>query len=155
MSMRDMAKKLVEDFGKTLTVGLTLDEMHNSCVLLFDENVVLNIEYDDAEERLLFFVYLDELPSEGAEPLLRMLLEANLFWHKTRGATLSLEEGTNGIVLAYAHAVALLDTVQFEAVVENFVQLAEDWKKRIEELKAAATGAPALSDPPKTPVVFA
>ncbi|WP_263768597.1 type III secretion system chaperone [Propionivibrio soli] len=149
MDKRVVANKLVADFGKTLTVpNLELDAQTNSCVLVFDGELLLNIEYDAAVERLVFSIYLEELPKEGAEPLLRELMGANLYWHRTRGATLCLEEGTNGVILVYSRSVNELDGPGFEALVENLVGQAEKWRRRIKESAPAVapSAAPVLGD---------
>lgn len=161
MDKRALASRLLADLGNTLTVGpLALDEATHSCVLMFDADLVVNVEYDDALGRLVLSCYLDELPSEGAEPLLRELLAANLYWHRTRGATLCLEEGTGGVILAYGHGVSELDGPAFEAVVENFVNQAERWRARIAEAKktadsGAAQAAPVLAPSGTLPPSFA
>ena len=149
MDKRLMANQLVADFGKLLTVrDLKLDERTQSCVLAFDGELLLNIEYDAAIERLVFSIYLDELPREGAEPLLRELMGANLYWHRTRGATLCLEEGTNGVILVYSRGVAELDNAGFEVTVENLLNQAEKWRKRI-----LAFAAQTPAEPSPTPAV--
>lgn len=141
MDKRNLAQKLITNFGAMLTLPeLTLDEKSNSCVLLFDGDIVLNIEFDDASAQIILSVYLDELPPAHAEPLLRELMVANLYWHRTDGATLGLEEATNGVILAQARTVTELDDGSFEKMVEAFVNQAERWKKRI---AAAKAGAPA------------
>ncbi|HSV45531.1 MAG TPA: type III secretion system chaperone [Ramlibacter sp.] len=148
MDKRTLANDLISSLGNTLTVrDLRLDESTASCVLVFDGDLVLNIAYDEPTGQLVLSAYLDELPAEGAEPILRELLAANLYWHRTRGATLALEEGTNGIVLAYRASVTELDAASFEACVENFVKQAERWHGRIvagkEEAARASTGSAA------------
>jgi len=142
MDKRSLAVKLVANFGTMLTLPeLTLDEKSNSCVLLFDGDIVLNIEFDEASGQLILSVYLDELPMHGGEPLLRELMVANLYWHRTDGATLGLEEATNGVILAQARAVTELDDASFEKMVETFVNQAERWKKHIAGMKTGAGGS--------------
>jgi len=132
MDKRDLASQLLAHFGNTLTVGpLALSPDTNSCVLVFDEDIVLNIEFDPGSERLVLSCYLGELPRQNAEPLLRELMGANLYWHRTRGATLCLEEGTGGVILTYHCSVTELDGPAFERVVENFVNQAESWSRRV------------------------
>ncbi len=139
MDKRAMANQLIADFGKMLTLeSLSLDSDTNSCILIFDDELVLNIEYDDPEERLVFSIYLDEIPEEGAEPLLRELMGANLYWHQTRGATLCLEEGTGGIILAYPRSVSELDATSIETIAENLLNLAEKWRDKIKSFTSAA-----------------
>ncbi len=160
MDSREHANELVKEFGAMLTVeDLQLDAETNSCVLLFDEDILLNIEYDAPADRIVFYGYLGELPGSNAEPILRDLLSANLFWLRTHGATLALEEGTNGIIIMYAHALGDLDKAKFETVVQNVVQQAENWKKRIAGLKAKSSAkdteaAAADAARPSGPVIF-
>ena len=132
MEKRALALQLLAELGETLTVGaITLDEDTQSCMLLFDEDLVLHIEFVEDTGRLVLSCYLHELPEENAEPLLRELMAANLYWHRTRGATLGLEEGTGGVILSYQQSVTELDGAGFETLVENFVDQAEKWKRRI------------------------
>jgi hypothetical protein len=134
MDSRFVANELLAEFGKLLTVdGLRLGEEDNSCVLLFDGDLALTIEYDDSQERLVFSVYLQMLPKEPPEGLLRELLAANLYWIGTGGATLCLEGSTGAIILLYASRVAELDGARFERVVENLLAIAERWRERIVE----------------------
>ena len=102
-----------------------------------------------------------DLPTVLAERLttahpdvLRELLAANLYWHRTNGATLCLEEGTGGVILVYAHSVSDLDASGFETVMQNFATQAERWTRRLAQ---AAQVPQAQAEPlarPGTPVLF-
>lgn len=155
MDKKALARELVQGFGKTLTLdSLTLDGHTNSCVLIFDDSLVINIEYDEQTQRLVLSSYLHELPATGAEPLLRELLAANLYWHRTNGATLCLEEGTGGVILVYAHSVSDLDASGLETVMQNFATQAERWTRRLTQ---AAQVPQAQAEPlarPGTPILF-
>lgn len=143
MDKRTLASKLIANFGTLLTLPeLTLDEHSNSCVLLFDGDIVLNIEFDGETGNLILSAYLNELPLEAPESLLRELMIANLYWHRTDGATLGLEDATNGVILAQARAVTELDDASFEKMVEAFVNQAERWKKHIADARNAPAAAP-------------
>ena len=132
MSKKILAEQLISNFGKMLTLpDLKFDETSNSCILLFDDDLVLNVEYDEEGERLVFSIFLCTIPEENCEALLRTLLSANLYWSQTRGATLSLEQATNGIILAYARNVLEMDGTMLETIVENLLNQAEIWRKRI------------------------
>ena len=156
MDKRAMADQAVAEFGNTLTVeGLRLGSEDNSCVLVFDGDLLLNIEFDEESERLVFSIYLDELPRENAEPLLRELLCANLFWHRTRGATLGLEENTGGLMLVYASSVLELDGGAFENIVENLLDQAEAWRKRVASHRESAPAfAPVAMSQGAQPMIF-
>ena len=157
MDKRALADQLLAELGDTLTLReLKLDEATQSCILLFEGDLVLNIEFDDASGRLLFSSYLGELPEENAEPLLRELMAANLYWHRTGGATLGLEEDTGGVILSQAHEVGELDRPGFEKVVETFVNQAEKWSARIASQEPVADGhaAPAAQAVNASPMIF-
>jgi hypothetical protein len=87
--------------------------------------------------------------------VLRELLAANLYWHRTAGATLCLEEGTGGVILVYGHSVADLDAERFEAVVQNFANQAERWTRRLSHSAPAAQAHEEAHPPAITPAQFA
>ncbi len=146
MDKRNLAQKLITNFGAMLSLPeLTLGDKSSSCVLLFDGDIVLNIEFDEATGQVILSVYLDELPPGASESLLRELMVANLYWHRTDGATLGLEDATNGVILAQSRTVNELDDASFEKMVETFVNQAERWKKRIAAAKAGAPAEATLS----------
>jgi hypothetical protein len=135
MSKLALAQQLLTQLGRALSLdSLALDEKSQSCVLLFDDQLVVNIEFDSQTDRLVFSAYLHEIPAQGAESLLRELMSANLYWHRTGGATLCLEEGTGGVILVYGHSVGELDSASVEAVLENFVNQAQKWGGRLKKL---------------------
>lgn len=146
MNDREKTERLVAALGSRIGLDtLALDPETNSTVLVFDGNVIVTLEYDTRAARLVFSSYLGELPVVGAEPALRELMAANLYWHRTRGATLCLEEGTGGIILAYAHPIGDLDADRIEAVLENVVNEAERWSARLAAIIAA--GVPSEPTP--------
>jgi len=136
MNHRAIAEQLIASLGKTLNLPeLKLDDVTHSCVLLFDEDIVLNIECDQAGGQIILSAYLTELPEEETERMLRELMIANLYWHRTDGATLGLEELTRGLILADRRPIGMLDEANFEKWVEGFVNQTERWKKRIPEIR--------------------
>lgn len=144
MDGRFVANELLAAFGKVLTVdGLRLGEVDNSCVLLFDGDLALTIEYDEPTERVVFSIYLEQLPRETADQLLRELLAGNFYWIGTHGATLCIEGTTGSILLLFARRVAELDDARFERIVENMLDTAEQWRERI---VAHRTGAAAREE---------
>jgi hypothetical protein len=159
MDNRFVANQLLAAFGKMLTVeGLQFGEEDNSCVLLFDDDLTLSIEYDDPAERLVFSIYLDSLSYEPAEPLLRELLAANLYWIGGGGATLCLEGSTGAILLLYASRIAELDDARFERIVENLLDTAERWRERIAAHREGSVGqhgaGKACAAPPAGPPLY-
>lgn len=148
MNDREKTERLVAALGTRIGLEtLALDPETNSTVLVFDGDVIVTLEYDAPAARLVFSSYLGELPRAGAEPALRELMAANLYWHRTRGATLCLDEGMGGIILAYAHPIGDLDADRIEAVLENVVNEAERWSKRLAEISATGVPSDVRPDP--------
>jgi hypothetical protein len=147
-----------------LTVeGLRLGDEDNSCVLLFDGELALNVEYDESEERLVFSIHIAHLPKENATPLLQELLAANLYWIGAGGATLALDTPSGSILMIHASRVKELDDAHFERIVENMLNMAERWRKRVVAHHTGMTqdpGPDAVSDsaaanaPPFSPPVY-
>jgi hypothetical protein len=137
MNHRLIAEQLIAALGKTLNLPeLKLDDVTNSCVLLFDQDIVLNIEFDEGGAQMVISSYLDEVTADEPERLLREVAVANLYWHRTGGATIGLEDVTNGLILADRRPLATLDDSSFEKWIEAFVNQTEHWKKRIPDIKA-------------------
>ncbi len=77
---------------------------------------------------------------------------ANLYWHRTDGATIGLEDASNGLILADRRPLAALDDGSFEKWVESFVNQVERWKKRIIDIKAGVPDESAASTAPAHPM---
>jgi hypothetical protein len=143
MDHRLLANQLLAAFGKTLTLdGLALGE-DDTCVLLFDDDLAVTIEFDAPEARLVFSMFLDKLSEENSEPLLRELLAANLYWLGTGGATVGLQKSSGALMLVQASPVTTLDDSAFERLVEELIRVAERLRERI---VAHRTGRAAAND---------
>jgi len=152
MDGRFVANELLAALGRMLTVdGLRLGEEDNSCVLLFDGNLALTIEYDESAERVVFSIYLEQLPGEVTEPLLRELLAANFYWIGASGGTLCLDCTTGAILLLYGSPIVGLDDTRFERIIENLLDTAEQWRDRI---IAHRKGMAATADGPAQPAAL-
>jgi hypothetical protein len=157
MDHRLLANQLLAAFGKTLTLdGLALGE-DDTCVLLFDDDLAVTIELDEPEARLVFSVFLDKLSEEGAEPLLRELLAANLYWLGTGGATIGLQKSTGALMLVQARAVIAFDDAAFEHLIDDSLRTAERLRARISAHKtglAAANDAVAVTKDSDIPPIY-
>ena len=142
MDLRNEADRLVAILGGSLGLeDLALDEA-GYAVLVFDENIVVNLEFDPVGERMLFYCFLAELPEEPPASLFKEALAANLLWHGTQGATLAFEESGNGLTLCHAEALASCGDHHLEDVLDDFVQTSEDWQKKVADLLAETAPPP-------------
>lgn len=141
MPDRDAVQQIIATFGQTIGIGdLGLDD-DSYCCLMIDQDMVINIELDEAAQRLLLYSVVGR-PDAERFPL---LLEANYLGQGTGGGSLGLQPGTGAAVLSREVPVAQLDVPTFSTALERFVNLTEDWTKRLQAAEsepAADTYAP-------------
>ena len=117
-------------------VGLsvcTLDEEGGAQLALDD--VLVSLLVDDSAGTLLLLSSIGQ--PEPTVQTYASLLDANLFWSGTGGATLAREASSGSIVLQHALPVAGLDLDPFETALQGFVDTVE-WLRAVLE----ADGAP-------------
>src|SRR5947209_19000204 len=86
---RQRLDELLAEFGKMTGVPGLATEDNGVCILAFD-NTRVNLLADPTTDHLVAWSNLGTLKAERAEKILRSLMQANLFWHGTHGATLGL-----------------------------------------------------------------
>lgn len=135
MQEREQINLLLGEFGREIGLdGLTLDA-DGHAALAFDD-VLVNLELEEDDDRLLFYAYLGGIRGD-APAAMRAMLEANLFWRGADGGTLAMERATGGVVLELAVPAASLDRARLEAVLERFINTAEEWTQRLGAGEAA------------------
>lgn len=121
---------MIQELGEHLGLsGLELDETA-ACYLRFDDLLVC-LEVDTAQEKLMIYAPVAELPETDREDLLLALLKANLFWGETDGATLAVSLATNKIILQGVLPLASLTSAALSNHLESFVNQAESWSVRL------------------------
>ncbi len=147
MHSHDLALRLIERFGKTLGLeGLTLEGGTHSCALEFDGSLVVNFEFYEPTEQMVLTSLLAALPEDDAEPLLRLLMQANATDYLQANGLFSLEPQSQGVMLMHAKPIAELDDAAFEQQVEAFVNKLEMWKQRIGQLLEDPEGPVGAND---------
>lgn len=121
---------MFKSFGKTIGLpDLDLDE-DGYCCLEFDGHIV-NIEFNPRSEEFFLYAHIADLPGTGRKALYEMLLEANLFFRGTKGATLGIDRASERIVLAVKAPVTAMDERALERIMEDFVNVTTWWKQRL------------------------
>ncbi len=122
---RQKLDDLLIAFSRDLgTVPLRAEE-DGVCLLVFDQRTDVYLLVDHRSGDLLAWSNLGALPQQGAEPVLRSLMEANLFWNGTEGGSLGLVRETDSIVLAMRRPVENLGVEGLRALIETLVERAE------------------------------
>lgn len=136
---------LLAALGKTAGLPeLCLDEA-GGCTLAFDDVGVQFTHLSEANQ-LLLCSPLGHLPGENAEPLLRTLMSANVFFRGTQGATLGADAETGLVTLCYLVNLAGCDESQFVQLAQNFIRVADSWQRQIAD--QAVQAAPSDGRPP-------
>jgi hypothetical protein len=115
---------LLADFGvRTGSTGLATDE-NGIATLSVDGRLQVSMLVDPGLDKLIVWIVLGQLPRDNTEAALRGLLEANLFWQHTEGATIGLMPEGGEVVLAIREPMASLDGGVLVALVNALVDRA-------------------------------
>jgi hypothetical protein len=149
MAGRDSIQQVMADFGKTVGLDdLGLDEQ-DYCCLVIEQDLVINIEFDEAGERLMLYSKVGR-PGPDREAELTKILQANYLGRGTGGATLGLQPESGAVVLSREVPTAGIDVPSFSASLENFVNVAEAWTRRLAD--AVSLAQPSAGSPDHPPV---
>ena len=118
---------ILSELGATMGMeNLTFDE-NGGCILQFDETMNVLLLYEGNHEVLYLFSFVGEI-SEGKESVvMRHLLEANYRWEGSGGATLSLRQDEDNVVLTRRLVVSSLTRESLEQTLSEFVTALEKW----------------------------
>lgn len=145
----EQIQPLITAFGARIELPeLALDE-DGYAGLTFDE-VEVHLQFDPVNDDLLLFTPLGQLNDDARPTGAELLLQANLFWSGTGGATLAMQPGDHAVMLHDRQAAAALDDTGLERWIETFVSVAEQWVGIINELNERG-GQPAddaATEPP-------
>jgi hypothetical protein len=134
MDYKDEVNRLLQKLAKVLDLSsLTLD-INNRCLILFDDKIVLNLEFSETEGTLFIYSYIGIVPFVSKELILEILLEANFFWKTSNGSTFAIDKQTRTLVLQQGFPLPLQNSDHFEDDLAVFVDVVEAWMKRIDEI---------------------
>lgn len=125
--------ELLKQFGATVGMPGLATEENGVCILVFDRRTTLYLLVDPRNGHLVMWSTIAALPAGKAEAALRALMQANLFWTGTAGATLGLMPDSDDVVLAIRRPVDGLDVAALRDLIELMVG-------RIEALAPIAAG---------------
>jgi hypothetical protein len=141
---RDQLQRVLGDLGRTVgLVSLALDE-NDSCALLFDETIRVDLDYDDAGERLVLSARLGPPPAGDARELQAVLLRMNGFWREL-DLSMALDPASGEVMQLRQVPVAGLDLTRLQNTLAAFVVAAENNVRlvRLGDGTAAAKAEPA------------
>lgn len=126
-------------------VGLPALELDDEgfCSLLFDDRIAVNISFAADTELLTLYCNLGEIAADQAERVYPLLLEANVLWAGTGGATLGVTPADRCVILAFQDRIKDIDPQRFQTLLEGIVDMSAFWSERIDQSAQAEQAAPA------------
>lgn len=133
------ADQILESLGKELEIpDLEFEEESETCVLQIGEKARVNITCDQTNQEIVLHAEMGLLPTSNRNEIVEQLLEANLFWAGTRGATISIERQTGTVIVARAMSLyepsgILLQGKTISAAIIDLVEVMEYWSTLLEK----------------------
>ncbi|MDE0155248.1 MAG: type III secretion system chaperone [Gammaproteobacteria bacterium] len=128
--MKHNFDNLLSDLGAEIGIPELCADEANVCNLLFDE-VAVSLELSEDGEALYISSLVGQVRQDGGAAQLAALLDANFLFSGTGGATFGVDKASGSIVLARSERLSGLGKPLFLSVLEEFVDLAEAWQKRL------------------------
>lgn len=121
-----------------LSDKLVLDE-RNRCFLLFDETMLVEMEYRPDSKTFQFKGNLGNVPENKIKEIYPKLLESNLGWKETNSATLGLQQYSDKVLLVQNIPMGACDYIHFNKSLEAFVNTFEYWIKNLQDLQLSTS----------------
>lgn len=127
----DRFSQILYDLGKEMNTDLYPDQ-HRLCQLNWQDQLHIQLEYEEAKERLLIGTFLcDVPPGKFREKIFREALKSNAAF--PRIGTLAYSDRNNKLTLfEYVYADNLRSDKLFQ-LLQQFINKAHQWKEAIEK----------------------
>ena len=153
MNTPERLQTLLRELAQRMGLGELPFDADGGCALELDQRMIVSLQYQERDDELWLYADLGPLARRSAA-LHAKLLQANLFWHQTSGATLSLSgDEPAHAVLARALHWRPMDESRLVAAVESFVATAEGWQDQLQQ--AMAETEPGARPPAQRPMAQA
>ena len=133
-SFEAQATNALAELGEIL--GLEDLEFHDeddTCLLELDGKTKIAITLNEERGEIVIHLLVGQLPEENRYDVVEQLLEANLFWAGTRGATLSIERERGDVFLTRALSVNGLDGAALGTAIADLASSAEQWSSLLKQ----------------------
>ena len=148
MSYKQNVEENLQHFAESIGLGeLSLNE-HDACGLCFDDTLIVNMEYLEEDEALVFVSSVKPIGAhdEGRCELMEKLLSLNLQHHSMQGAFLALNHDKSEVLLIRSMQ-ASADYGSFESTLEKFVNTLEWVISEVDNVSDDNTPSPSTNTP--------
>jgi len=112
-------EELMAEVGKRLELEAFEPDEDGMCMLI-GEGVIIFFHHVPEADMVLTSSVLRTLEEEPSKEYLCGLLEANLMWQQTRGATVSLDASERNVMLARYDRLSTIDADTFMSIITDF-----------------------------------
>lgn len=138
MNTPQRLQALLHELGQRMELSQLQMDADGGYALELDQRMVVSLQYRETEDELWLYADLGPVPRRSAD-FYEKLLQANLFWQQTSGATLSLSgDQPPHVVLAQALHWMPMDDTLLGAAMERFVNAVEEWQVQLNQDETAA-----------------
>jgi hypothetical protein len=137
---------LIQGLSDHVKVQLAIED-ERAARASFD-GLVLHLEHLPESEQMLLAAPVAVLPAAGREACCLELLKGQYLFAETGGATLALDRDENFVFLQIAPSLYTLTRENFPVLVENFLNVAEAWRKRLERKPTEESREETHTSPP-------
>jgi hypothetical protein len=123
----DVVNNLLQELGSK--IGMEQLSLNNKgiCEFKYQDSFDFIIEVPENSSTIFFYSPLIQVSEYGSEKLFLKVLKLNFLCLETNGATFAYDGDKGYINLCYRHSIEHLDSLTFENIVGNFLDVAEKW----------------------------
>lgn len=125
--------QLLGELGNKIGIDSLSANNKGLCSLRFDDRLTIDLEYSEEKDNLLLTSLVGTIKPDQKEKKCTELLEANLLWCGTGGATLGVDPETGAVFMSYQEKLQGINFSEFQGVIKNFSDTALFWNKRLLE----------------------
>lgn len=134
--MISLLQALLDALGQVFHLNLRIDK-EGACSILFASELIIQLQLDASQEKLFLFSKLIEVPpGKFRENVLREALKTNALADPLPGY-LAYLNATNHLVLFQSYPLSILNGDRLAAFFSGFLEMAESWRKAIQEGKSS------------------
>lgn len=118
--------------------GLKADD-EGYCCLSFDDKIHVHIQLNLRTDNLTLFTEIGTVNDADKDAVYPMLLQANVFWLGTDGATLGFNTKNNMVTMGHQEPIRNINFDKFQKMLQTFVDSSEKWIDRLVDIKNSTT----------------
>ena len=124
---------LLKELGENIGLSDLKPDKDALCSLRFDDKVTLDFECQESSGALIISSIIGTLLPHEAKAFYPILLEGNLLWGGTGGATLGVDPLTLTVFLCYQEKMEGMEFLHFQDLIKGFSDTALFWNQRLQD----------------------